>query len=158
MTRRPSPFLPDYTDPRHHPPPFRFHARAFFHASSSPIDKDPRGDRPSSLKGEFSSYVCFHFRAPQWRIVSTGFFPLIFIFVLSIKDLEINLNGLIFDLAHREGRENVEREREIYVRWFVGCIGDGLLIRCKYYRQIYIVHVERKCRIALCIFFVSRNQ
>lgn len=56
----------------------------------------------------------------------TGFFPLIFIFVLSIKDLEINLNGLVFDLAHREGRENVEREREIYM--YVGLLVVSVMV------------------------------
>lgn len=122
----------------------------FFHASSSsPIDKDSRGDRPSSLN--YVELRLFSFsRATAEDRIDRFFFSIFILLLLTYIYIEIDSNGSILDLI-RERRENVEGE---YIRWFVGL----LIIRCKYYRQIYIANVERKYRIALCIFFVSRNE
>lgn len=87
------------------------------------------------------------------------FRPSIFIFAIVTDALEVNSNGLILDLT--ESTESVEKEgggrmytlvRRLYRCWF---INNSMQIL---YRRIYIVHVERKYRTALCIFFVSRNQ
>lgn len=60
--------------------------------------------------------------------------------------------------SYLESTESVEKEDggRMYTlvrRWWF--INNSMQIL---YRRIYIVHVERKYRTALCIFFVSRNQ
>lgn len=143
--------LPDYTHPRHHP--FRFHARAFF-SRFLLLANWQRLARGSSFLVELRRvtfiFILARHSGGSYRQILFFNFHLIVINVYIYIYIEIDSNGLILDLI-RERRENVEGE---YIRWFVGL----LIIRCKYYRQIYIANVERKYRIALCIFFVSRNE
>lgn len=88
----------------------------FFHASSSsPIDKDSRGDRPSSLN--YVELRLFSFsRATAEDRIDRFFFSIFILLLLTYIYIyiyiEIDSNGLILDLI-RERRENVEGE---YIR------------------------------------------